>query len=48
MSSLAKAGMEKNLIVLMRTVETLDQVEQPCTVKIGEFCFDISPRGERF
>jgi hypothetical protein len=33
------------LIVLVRTVKIRDQVEQRCTVKIREFCFDIGPRG---
>jgi hypothetical protein len=47
-SAQTKAGMEKHLIVLVRTVETPDQVEQRCTVKIREFCFDIGPDGVRF
>jgi hypothetical protein len=44
-SAQTKAGMEKHLIVLVRTAETPDQVEQRCTVKIREFCFDIGPGG---
>src|ERR1039457_857948 len=40
--------MKKRLIILLRTVETLNQPEQRCPVKICEFCFDIRPRGLRF
>jgi len=31
----------------VRTVEIPDQVEQRCTIKIREFCFDIGPGGVR-
>ena len=40
--------MKKHLIILVRTVETLNQAQQCCPVKICEFCFDICPRGLRF
>ena len=44
----AKAGMKKRLIILVRSVETLNQSQQCCPVKICEFCFDICPRWLRF
>lgn len=38
--------MEKHLIVLVRTVQAPDQVEQRHTITIREF-FDIGPGGVR-
>src|SRR5437870_11441544 len=40
--------MKKRLIILVRSVETLNQSQQCRPIKICEFCFDICPRGLRF
>src|ERR1039457_2062326 len=40
--------MKKRLIIAVRGVDTLNQSQQCCPVKICEFCFDICPRGLRF
>jgi hypothetical protein len=40
--------MKKRLIVLVCSVEILNQTQQGCAVKIGELALDIRPRGLRF
>jgi hypothetical protein len=43
--SAAKSAIKKRLILFVRGVETLNQSQQCCPIKICEFCFDICPRG---
>jgi transposase-like protein len=40
----AKTGMKKRLIVLVRSVEILDQAQQSCAIKTRELCLNICPR----
>jgi len=40
--------MKKRLIILVRSVEVLDQAEQSCTVITGELGFDVYPGRLRF
>jgi len=44
----AKAGMTECLVVFVRGVEVVKQVQQRCSVKRGELVFDIAPRGLQF
>src|SRR5208283_6090454 len=44
----AKASMKKSLVILVRGIEMVNQVQQGPPVKSGELGFDISPRGLRF
>ena len=39
----AKAGMQKRLVVFVRGVEVVNQVQQRCPIKDGELGFDIGP-----
>jgi len=40
--------MKKGLIILVRSVEVLDQAEQSCTVITGELSFDVYTGRLRF
>ena len=44
----AQTGVKKHLIILVRSVEILDQAQQSCTIKRGELGLDIYPRRVRF
>ena len=44
----AQTGVKKHLIILVRSVEILDQAQQSCTIKRGELGLDIYPRRLRF